>query len=329
MSDQPPYRITPNMLAGVEEIGEAIGRAEAAGFAQDLRLRRANRIRSVQGTLAIEGNRLSQDQVAAILDGKPLAAPPREIQEARNAIQAYDRLEQWRPRSQTDLLDAHRILMAALLDAPGQYRRGKVVVAGQEGIQHIAPSAPRVPQLMAALFAWLKETKEHPLIASSVFHYEFEFIHPFEDGNGRLGRLWQTLVLARWRPLFAHIPVESLILARQADYYKAIRRSSAAGESTAFIEFMLEVIAEALLNPTASDQVGDQVALLLRALRNGPKTTAELMAGLGLKHRPSFRKNHLRPALLAGLVEMTHPESPTAKTQRYRLTRKGREAHRN
>ena len=123
--------------------------------------------------------------------------------------------------------------------------------------------------------------------------------------------------------------MESLILARQADYYKAIRRSSAAGESTAFIEFMLEVIAEALLNPTASDQVGDQVALLLRALRNGPKTTAELMAGLGLKHRPSFRKNHLRPALLAGLVEMTHPESPTAKTQRYRLTRKGREAHRN
>ena len=185
--------------------------------------------------------------------------------------------------------------MAALLDAPGRYRRGK------------------------------KETNEHPLVASSVFHYELEFIHPFEDGNGRLGRLWQTLVLARWRPLFAHIPVESLILARQADYYKAIRRSSAEGESTAFIEFMLEVIAEALLNPTASDQV----ALLLRALRNGPKTAAELMAGLGLKHRASFRKTHLRPALLAGLVEMTHPESPTAKTQRYRLTPKGREAHRN
>ena len=189
--------------------------------------------------------------------------------------------------------------MAALLDAPGRYRQGK------------------------------KETNEHPLVASSVFHYELEFIHPFEDGNGRLGRLWQTLVLARWRPLFAHIPVESLILARQADYYKAIRHSSAEGESTAFIEFMLEVIVEALLNPAASDQASDQVALLLRALRNGPKTAAELMAGLGLKHRASFRKNYLRPALLAGLVEMTHPESPTAKTQRYRLTPKGREAHRN
>ena len=317
------------MLARIEEIGEAIGRAEAAGFAQDLRLRRANRVRSVQGTLAIEGNRLSQDQVASILDGKPVAAPPREVQEARNAINAYDRLEQWRPHCQTDLLDAHRVLMTALLDAPGHYRQGKVVVAGREGVQHIAPPAPRVPQLMAELLAWLKGTEEHSLLASSVFHYEFEFIHPFEDGNGRMGRLWQTLILARWRPLFAHIPVESLILARQADYYHAIRRSSAEGESTAFIEFMLEVIVKALPNSRASDQeddqVSDQVAQLLRALQNGPKTATELMAGLGLKHRPSFRKNHLQPALSAGLVEMTHPESPTAKTQRYRLTPKGME----
>lgn len=242
MNEAPPYRITPEIVSLIERIGVGIGRAEAAGIAQDLRLRRINRIRTIQGSLAIEGNTLSERQVATLLDGKPVVAPLREIQEARNAIKAYDRYEGWVPDSQTDLLSAHHVLMAGLLDAPGHYRRGEVMVGGAEGVQHIGPPAARVPELMANLLQWVGSTEEHPLIASSVFHYEFEFIHPFEDGNGRMGRLWQTLILTRWRDLCAHLPVESMVHAHQSAYYDAIRQSSAAGESTTFIAFILEMV---------------------------------------------------------------------------------------
>ena len=329
MAEKPPYTITPDILSRVERIGEMIGRAETVGVSQDPRLRRINRIRTIHGSLAIEGNILSEEEIATILDGKPVAAPPRDIEEARNAIQAYDQFQRWDPANEADLLFAHQILMASLLDAPGRYRHSKVAVVGRDEIHHIGPPAERVPRLMTNLLAWLSSTDEHPLIASSIFHYEFEFIHPFDDGNGRMGRLWQTLILTRWKALFAYIPVESLVHARQADYYEAIRQSSAQGESTKFIAFMLEIIIEALRIPTASDQdtdqVSDQVARLLAALRKGPKTAAELMAELGLSHRPTFRKNYIRPAISAGLVEMTRPESPTARNQKYRLTAPGRE----
>ena len=181
---------------------------------------------------------------------------------------------------------------------------------------------------MDNLLSWLDNSGEHPLIASSVFHYEFEFIHPFEDGNGRMGRLWQTLILTRWNPLFADVPVESLIHARQSEYYEAIRASSAKGESTLFIIFMLGAILEAVRDchttDQESDQVTDQVARLLAELRDGPKSVAELMAALGRSHRPTFRNNYIRPALEAGLVKMTRPESPTARNQKYRLTASGR-----
>lgn len=246
MVGKPPYTITPDLLARVEQIGEAIGRAEAASISQDLHLRRINRIRTIHGSLAIEGNILSEAQVSTILDGKPVVAPPKDVQEARNAIRAYDQYRQWNPASEADLLHAHQILMTGLLDMPGRYRRTGVSVMGGGEVHHVGPPAGRVPHQMASLLAWLDGTDEHPLIASSVFHYEFEFIHPFEDGNGRMGRLWQTLILTRWKTLFAHVPVESLVHARQSDYYDAIGRSSATGESTPFIVFMLEVILEAL-----------------------------------------------------------------------------------
>ncbi|MDE0025043.1 MAG: Fic family protein [Spirochaetaceae bacterium] len=330
MSEAPPYRITPEILSLVEQVGEGLGRAEALGIARDLRLRRISRIRSIRGSLAIEGNTLSEEQVATLLDGKPVLGSPREIQEARNAIKAYDRYESWAPESEGDLLSAHGVLMAGLLDDPGRYRRGGVAVGGAGVVHHVAPPAGRVPELMAALLHWMRSTADHPLIVSSVFHYEFEFIHPFEDGNGRLGRLWQTLVLTRWQPLFAHLPVESLVHAHQSAYYGAIRASSAAGESTPFITFMLQMIRAALAPTVLGDQVDlqvtDQVERLLNLLRDGPHTAAQLLARLGLSHRPTLRANYLRPALALGLVEMTHPESPTAKNQAYRLTARGRRA---
>lgn len=326
----PPYAITPPILDLVEQIGEAIGRANEAATRADLRLRRANRIRTIQGSLAIEGNTLSEEQISTILDGKPVVAPLREIQEVRNAIKAYEEYPQWNPASEANLLDAHKVLMAGLLDAPGHYRRGGIAVAGGGEVHHIGPSPVRVPQLMSNLLSWLDGAADHPLIVSSVFHYEFEFIHPFEDGNGRMGRLWQTLILTRWKPLFADVPVESLVHARQSDYYEAIRESSSRGESTPFIVYMLEAILKAVLEfsltDQESDQVTDQVARLLRELQGGPKSATELMTVIGLLHRPTFRNNYIRPALDGGLVEMTRPESPTAKNQKYRLTVCGRVA---
>ena len=323
----PPYKITSTILDLVERVGEAIGRTEEASGQADLRLRRANRIRSIQGSLAIEGNTLSAEQISTILDGKPVIASLREIQEVRNAIKVYEKFTQWHPDSQSDLLKAHEMLMVGLLDTPGRYRRGGIAVAGAGEVHHIGPPADRVPHLMSDLLSWLGSTKEHPLVASSVFHYEFEFIHPFEDGNGRMGRLWQSLILTRWKPQFAYVPVESLVYARQSEYYAAIRESSSVGESTPFVVFMLEAILKAVLDVRATDQesdyVTDQVARLLPELRNGPKTALELMAALGLSHRPTFRNNYIRPAIDAELIEMTQPGSPTARNQRYQLTARG------
>ena len=324
ISKASPYTITPHMLTRVEQIGEALGRAEAAEVSQDLRLRRINRIRTIQGSLAIEGNTLSEEQIATLLDGKPVIAPLKDIQEARNAIQAYDQYLQWSPVSETDLLKAHGILMTALLDTPGHYRMNGVAVTGQNAVHHFAPPARRVPQLMADLLAWLDATDAHPLIASSVFHYEFEFIHPFADGNGRLGRLWQTLILSRWKTLFAYVPVESLVHAAQSDYYAAIRQSSAQGESTPFISFMLDIILDAVNTPQETPQLTPQVKRLLTVL-DGEMSRQEIQQAMGLKDRKSLRERYLLPALQGGYIEMTYPDTPNARNQRYRLTARGQE----
>ena len=324
MTERPPHSITPDMVSRVAQIGEAIGRAEAAGVARDLRLRRINRIRTIQGSLAIEGNVLSEEQIATILDGKPVIGPLRDVQEARNAVGAYEQFERWNPASETDLLRAHGVLMAGLLDAPGRYRGGSVAVMGQGRVHHVGPPAARVPELMAELLAWLGGTDEHPLVASSVFHYEFEFIHPFEDGNGRLGRLWQTLILTRWKPLFAHVPVESLVRARQGEYYEAIRQSSNEGESTPFVAFMLDTILAAVQTPQEAPQGTPQVRRLVSVL-DGEMSRRDILRALGLRDRKWLRERYLLPALQCGYVEMTRADAPNARNQRYRLTARGRQ----
>lgn len=323
---EPPYTITSAILNHVAAISEAVGRLTVlSDQTRSLRLRRINRIRTIHGSLAIEGNTLSEAQVTAILDGKRIIAPPREVQEVKNALAAYDRFDTWKPSSENDLLEAHRILMSGLVDEAGIYRHGGVgVLAGQQVI-HMAPPAGRVPQLMSDLFDWLSATDAHPLIVSSVFHYEFEFIHPFADGNGRMGRLWQSLILSRWNPLFADIPVESLIFEHQAEYYQAIQESTRQADSAPFIAFMLRMILETVTSsvPQVAPQVSPQVSELL-AIVNGDMGREALQSALGLSDRKSFRERYLRPALDDGLIEMTIPDKPNSRLQKYRLTDKGR-----
>ncbi len=324
---KPPYTLTPAILCLVAEISEVIGRLSAQeDVSKALRLRRINRIRTIQGSLAIEGNTLSEEQVTAILDGERVIAPPREIQEVRNAITAYDRFEEWQPHAENEVLEAHRILMTGLLDEAGVYRRGGVGVMSGGQVIHMAPPAKRVPALMHNLLGWLRTTDQHLLVASSVFHYEFEFIHPFTDGNGRLGRLWQTLILFHWNSLFAHIPVESLVHEHQAEYYQALQSSTQQTDSAPFIEFMLKVILDAVssaVTPQVAPQVTPQVEQLLRVLV-GEMSRKDLQMTLGLQDRKSFRERYLVPALADGLIEMTLPQKPNSRLQKYRLTNKGR-----
>ncbi len=322
---QPPFTITTEILNQVAQIGEAVGRLTTlTDRARTLRLRRINRIRTIRGSLAIEGNTLSEDQITAIVDGKRVIAPPREVQEVKNALTAYDLFHAWKPGSETDLLQAHEMLMAGLINEAGAYRSGGVGVMAGEQVIHMAPPAERVPKLMADLLTWLSATNVHPLITSSVFHYEFEFIHPFADGNGRMGRLWQSLILAEWHPLFADIPVESSVFEHQAEYYRAIEESTERSDSERFISFMLRMILETLTpsTPQVSPHVTPQVAELLVALQ-GEMGRATLQSGLALSDRKSFRERYLKPALADGLIEMTIPNKPNSRLQKYRLTEKG------
>ncbi|OCA56499.1 Fic family protein [Photorhabdus namnaonensis] len=318
---QPPFSITAKMIQLVAEISENIGRLSTEQKQiKAQRLRRINRIRTIHGSLAIEGNLLDASQIAAIIEGKRVIAPIREIQEARNAILAYEELNHWYFTSEQNLLEAHYVLMKGLLDNAGSYRHSSVGVMDGEKVIHMTPQANRIPKLMGDLFHWLGSTDIHPLIASCIFHYEFEFIHPFADGNGRIGRLWQTLILSHWNPLFEFIPVESLVHEHQAHYYQAINLSSQFVDCAPFIEFMLLMIRDAIL--TSTHQATQQVKQLIMVLE-GEMNRGQLQSALGLKDRNSFRQRYLQPALAAGLIEMSHPEKPSSPSQHYRLTAKG------
>ena len=263
MSYLPPYTITPRITHLVAQISEAIGGYYAH---ENLRLHRVNRIQTILGTLAIEGNTLSAEQVTAVLEGKPIVAPLNEVQEVRNAIRAYELLDELDPYRMEDLLRAHATMEAGLIDDAGQFRRSGAGVVSGEQVIHYAPDADRVPFLMQDLFMWLQTTEEHPLIASCVFHYEFEFIHPFADGNGRTGRLWQTLILSRWRPIFKNLPIENIVYKYQQAYYQAIAVSGGKEGCTPFIEFILGVIAETLTT---------QNTTLKTTSKTPPKTTSD------------------------------------------------------
>lgn len=303
MSDyKPPFHMTDKITFLIAEISEQVGRITVLQERTiSPHLRRENRIRTIHSSLAIEHNSLSLEQVTAILDGKRVLGNPNEIKEVQNAYEAYELMLRLDPSSVDDLLKAHKLMMNGL-----------------------------VPEHIHNLFVWYQQSELHPLIKSAVFHYEFEFIHPFADGNGRMGRMWHSLLLGKWKELFFWLPIEELIQSRQKEYYDALGVADRQADSAGFVELMLEIIRDSLKEITVvgrptdqdSSQVTDQdktpVGRLLSALSDKTLSTAELMEQLGLSHRPTFRKNYLNPALEQNLIERTIPDKPNSKNQRYR-----------
>ena len=255
-----PFEITNAMIDHVAEIAELVGRLTSTNqLSANPTLRRTNRIRTIHGSLAIEQNTLTLEQVTAVLNGKQVLAPPKDIAEVKNAYEIYERLEELDPYSVDDLLTAHSIMTRGLVDESGVFRSTPVGVVDQEGhVLHFGTLPQYVPDLVMELLDWVKSSDVHMLIRSCVFHYEFELIHPFADGNGRVGRLWHTLLLSKWNPAFAWLPVESIIHDRQQEYYAAINTSNDDGESTVFIEFMLSAIKASLIDAVStSDEMSD------------------------------------------------------------------------
>ncbi len=295
-SYKPPFTVSAEAINLIAAISGQIERYAIRLEQEDgLRLRKANRIKTIHSSLAIEGNTLSEEEVRDIIDGKTVVAPIRQIQEVKNAIKTYELYSTLDAFKEKDLLKAHGVMMQALLDDAGSYRRGGVGVFGKEGIVHLAPPADRVPFLMNDLFTWLKNSKDHLLIRSCVFHYEFEFIHPFIDGNGRTGRLWQSLILGKLHPLFEHLPVENMVYANQQAYYEAINASTGAGESGPFIDFMLSEIYK-----TLKEHQGAQLSL------GGANIADEFGVKFGVKFGVNGKKVlellNLNPAISAGEI---------------------------
>ena len=302
----PPYTITSNIINLVAEISELLGHWFATGKIASPQLRKENRIRTIQASLAIEHNSLSIEQVTAIMDGKHVLGPARDVQEVRNAILTYKKLFQWNSGNIKHFLEAHQLLTYGLVDNSGHWRNSGVGIYREKQLIHMPPQPDRVPMLMQSLFDWLTQTDIHPLIKSCIFHYELEFIHPFLDGNGRMGRLWQTLILSEWRKELAWLPVETLIRENQERYYQALRDADQASDCTCFITFMLQIIASSLKVSVTDNlnqkNVGEYVGnmseknnaiklnqtarKMLEILRNNPTVTiAELSAQLGVSTR--------------------------------------------
>ena len=288
MSYEPPFKITSKAINLISQISEKIGEISTLeNTERTVQLRKKNRIRTIHSSLAIENNSLTIEQITAIIEGKRVLGPPNEIQEVKNAVQAYELLLSLNPYKQNDLLKAHQLMMNDLVKHNGKYRKGGVGIFDGKGVVHVAPPADRVPFLMNDLFDWLKSSDAHPLIKSCVFHYEFEFIHPFEDGNGRMGRLWQTVILTEWKPIFAWLPIETLIKENQKLYYKALGISDSNADSTEFIEFMLSIILKTIKEIIATElkitqKITQKITVnqqkIIDSIKNNPYITQEELA---------------------------------------------------
>ncbi|MBP5446215.1 MAG: Fic family protein [Acholeplasmatales bacterium] len=322
---KPPFTISSKMLDKAISITEKIGKI--TNF-QNLKrmpiLRKNNMIKSIHSSLAIENNSLSLDQVRDTISGKLVLGDKKEIQEVKNAYAAYEAIDSFDCFKENDLLLAHKMLTNLIVDDNGKYRNHAEGVFDGEKVIFVAPPANMVSELMNNLFDWLKNDTETPLlIKSCIFHYEFVFIHPFTDGNGRCARLWQNVILMKWNNLFKYVPIESVIEKYQANYYDVISNCHKNGNSNQFIEFMLDVIDETLTElldnvKKEESNISDQVNKLLEVMEYGiPYSANELLSRLNIKSKETLRASYLNPAIENGLVRMTLGNKPNSKNQKY------------
>ena len=323
---KPPFTITNEILTYVSSVSEKVGRISAiSNLESKPHLRRNNRIKSIHSSLKIEANSLSLGQVRDVINGKMVLGEQKEIQEVKNAYAVYEKFSEIDPFSINSLKLFHGIMTKYVVEESGDFRRGEEGVFNGDQCIFMAPPARFVPQLMDNLFSWMKKEKDkiHPLIMSSIFHYEFVFIHPFADGNGRMARLWHTAMLAQWKSVFEYIPIESQIEKFQNEYYEAIAKCHVEGESTLFIEFMLSQIDKILDEVSVqareeNEQLSEYLKRLLEVMEyDVPYTSNTLMDKLGLKSKEGFRRNYLRPAIDMKLIHMTIPDKPNSRNQRY------------
>ena len=322
----PPYQITDQMITLISSISEKLGSLTARhNFERKLHLRRNNKIRSIHSSLKIEANSLSLGEVRDVIEGKAVLGPQKEIQEVKNAFEAYTELATLNPYDINELKRMHGIMTKYIVNDAGSFRLGEEGVFQGDRCIFMAPPARFVPELVQSLFDWMNRSKStvHPLILSSIFHYEFVFIHPFSDGNGRIARLWHSALLTKWNPLFEYIPIESQIEKFQDGYYQAIADCHVDGSSTKFILFILQRIDEILAvvgvqSKTSEENSSQYVKRLLAVMEYDiPYTAGELLSMLELKSKESLRRHYLTPAIQQGLLKMTLPDKPKSKNQRY------------
>ena len=324
---KPPFTITNKILEYISSIMEKIGKLDNYSNLNKMPvLRRNNKIESIHSSLKIEANSLSLDQVKDVIDGKLVLGSKKEIQEVKNAYKVYEMIKEFDPYSLDDLKKAHGVLTYLTVEESGKFRKGNEGVFDENGnCIHVCPPPEQVDTLMNDLFSWMKENKEkvHPLILSSIFHYEFVFIHPFSDGNGRTSRLWQNVILSNWKDIFEYIPIESQLLKYQNEYYDAIAKCNKDGNSTIFIEFMLHMfdkILDELMSNTSITLTDETINInkILSVMEiNKPLTANEIMTRLGINSKETLRKTYLDPAIREGVIKQTIPDKPTSKRQMY------------
>ncbi len=332
MSNKPPYTITEKAADYLAKIVEIVTRLEyGTGFKRDIRLHRKNRMRTIHSSLAIEGNSLTLGEVTAVIEGKVVAGKQTEIKEVKNAYEAYDKIMTFDPYDVKDFLKAHKLMTQGLVEDAGKFRSGDVGVFDGDVAVHIGARPQFVPDLIKDLLDWGRKSDLHPVLKSAILHYEIETIHPFADGNGRMGRLWQTLLLAKWNEIFAWIPMESVMNQNRPEYYDALYYGQHSGDSSRFMEFTLSALLEVLQKTNADllaaeqvteqddAQVTEQVDRAEKIIEfcAEPKSREEIQLFVGIAHREHFRAKILKPLLDSGKLKMTIPDKPNSRNQKY------------